>query len=225
MAKEYYMPRTDEAKALWLSNFISKLNIYFVGLGFTAAEMTSLKNDVAYFSYILNAVEVFTTAKEHRVNYKNALRDGPIGTIAGAVSDVPALGTKPVEVAPGIIPRITQAVQRIKNSPAYTESMGKDLGIIGAITVVELDEMQPILKPVLKGGDVEVRWTKGEADAVYIEVDRGNGVWQFLGIDMNPHYMDKMPITAHATWRYRAIYLKRDERIGRWSDVASIAVG
>ena len=225
MVKDYYLPRTDEAKAFWLINFLAKLNNYASILGLTAAELTSVKNDVAFFSYILNAVEVFTTAKEQRVNYKNVLRDGPIGKIAGAVSDVPALGTKPVEVTPGIVPRITQLVQRIKNSPAYTESMGKDLGIIGSSLAVDSDGLQPALKLVLKGGKVEVQWKKGNSDAVYIEVDRGNGMWQFLGIDLNPHYTDEMPITAHATWRYRAIYLKRDERIGQWSDVASISVG
>ncbi|NOS91503.1 MAG: hypothetical protein HOP30_06250 [Cyclobacteriaceae bacterium] len=225
MAKEYYLPRTDEQKARWMANFLNKLNMYATGLGFTEAEMTSLKNDVAFFSYTLNAVEVFTTAKEQRVNYKNALRDGPIGKIAGVVSDVPALGTKPTEVAPGIIPRITQMVQRIKSNPAYTEAMGKDLGIIGATMVVDFNTLKPSLKLVMKGGEVEVQWVRGEADAVYIEVDRGNGVWQFLAVDAVPHYTDSLPITTHATWKYRAIYLIRDERVGQWSDVASIAVG
>jgi hypothetical protein len=180
---------------------------------------------VAFFSYALNAVEVFTTAKEQRVNYKNVLRDGPIGKIAGVVSDVLPLGTKPVEVTPGIIPRITQLVQRIKSNPAYTEAMGKDLGIIGASLVVDFDTLKPSLKLVMKGGQVEVQWVRGEADAVYIEVDRGNGLWQFLAVDTVPHYTDSVSITTHANWKYRAIYLIRDERIGQWSDVASIAVG
>ena len=40
------------------------------------------------------------------------------------------------------------------------------------------------------------------------------------------HYIDTLtlaPGTA-AVWRYRAIYLMRDEVFGQWSDVVSIAV-
>jgi hypothetical protein len=47
----------------------------------------------------------------------------------------------------------------------------------------------------------------------------------FLGIDTNPHYTDTTPITAPATWKYRAMYLLNDELIRQWSDVISINVG
>jgi hypothetical protein len=60
---------------------------------------------------------------------------------------------------------------------------------------------------------------------LYIEVDRGTGPWQFLAVDMVPHFEDTTPVAAHATWKYRAIYLINDERVGQWSDVVSVAVG
>jgi|GEM_PF-4380811 len=73
------------------------------------------------------------------------------------------------------------------------------------------------------GGQVEVQWLKGDADAIRIESDKGTG-WQFLAVNSVPHYTDTTAITAPATWKYRAMYLVSDELVGQWSDVASIAV-
>ena len=70
---------------------------------------------------------------------------------------------------------------------------------------------------------MEVQWTKGDADSIRIESDKGTG-WQFLAIDSVPHYTDTTPITIAATWKYRAMYIVADELVGQWSDVASIGV-
>jgi hypothetical protein len=85
--------------------------------------------------------------------------------------------------------------------------------------------MKPILKLVFKGGEVEIQWKKGKADAIYIEADKGAGTWSFLAVDTVPHYTDTTPITGPGIWKYRAIYLINDEKVGQWSDVASISVG
>jgi len=69
-----------------------------------------------------------------------------------------------------------------------------------------------------------LRRLKGWTKALYIETDKGSG-WQFLAIDTVPHYIDTAPITAPATWLYRAMYLVNDERVGVWSDIKSITVG
>jgi hypothetical protein len=175
------------------------------------------------FAYLVNQVEIYTSAKEQRVDYKNLIKDGPIGTPGGALPVAPAAGTVPAVVAPGIFPRLAQQVQRIKNSPTYTDAIGKDLGIIGAQVTVDTATMKPSLGLVIKGGQVEVQWTKGDADSIRIESDKGSG-WQFLSIDSVPHYTDTTPITAPATWKYRAMYIVADELVGQWSDVASIGV-
>ena len=225
MSKNRYLPQSDKDRAVWLNNFSGKLGGYATLLGLSAAEVASAVADALMFVYLLNLVEIFTTAKEQRVNYKNLIKDGPIGTPAGAFPAAPSVAAAPAAVAPGIFPRVGQLVQRIKNSASYTEAIGKDLGIIGADVAFDSAIMKPVLKLVPKGGQVEVQWTKGDADALYIETDKGTGTWAFLSVDTVPHYTDTTPIAGHATWKYRAIYLMADERVGQWSDVASIAVG
>ena len=224
MSKAGYLPRADKDRVVWLNNFSVKFATAATGLGFIAADVTSVNNDTAMFAYLVTQVEVYTTGKEQRVDYKNLIKDGPIGTPGGALPVAPAAGTVPTVVAPGIFPRIAQLVQRIKNSPTYTEAIGKDLGVIGAQQqAFDSVAMKPSLKLVLKGGQVEVQWLKGDADAIRIESDKGTR-WQFLAVDSVPHYTDTTPITTAATWKYRAMYLVSDELVGQWSDVASIGV-
>jgi len=47
---------------------------------------------------------------------------------------------------------------------------------------------------------------------IYLTVCSG---WQFLDIDSVPHYTDTTPITAPATWKYRAMYIVADELVGQ----------
>lgn len=223
MAKTGYLPRSDKDRVVWLNNFAGKFAQVATGLGFVAADVTSVNNDTAMFAYLVNQVEVYTTAKEQRVDYKNLIKDGPIGTPGGALPVAPAAGTVPTVVAPGILPRIQALVQRIKNAPTYTEAIGKDLGIIATNQPIDPATWKPVLKLIMSGGQVEVQWVKGDADAVRIETDKGNG-WQFLAIDTVPHYTDTTPIAGPANWNYRAMYLLADERVGQWSDIVTITV-
>lgn len=224
MAKEYYMPRTEKERLVWLNNFSKNFETYAGILGFTDEEVLSVKKDAMVYSFLVHTVDDHTKAKEQRVNYKNLVSDGPIGTTRTKFPEAVASTLPPAEVEPGIFPRIAKLVYRIKASLAYTETIGKILGVIGSESVVNIDALQPVLKLVRKGGAIQVQWTKSGADSVYIEVDRGSGNWEFLAVDSVPHYTDKTPVAQHSVWKYRAIYLIKDERVGQWSDPASIAV-
>ncbi len=223
--KSYYLPKSDRDRLVWLNNFSSKFALLAAVLGFLAAEVTVLANDTAMLSYIVNLVETFTSGKEERVAYKNLIKDGPIGTPGGTLPIAPLVPAPPTIVAPGIFPRVALLVQRIKNSPNYTDAIGKDLGIIGAEQERDFTGAQPTLKLVKKGLNVEVQWNKGDADSIHIECDRGTGIWQFLAVDSVPHYTDNTPVTSAALWKYRAMYIVDDQLLGNWSAVASIAVG
>ncbi|MBI3218420.1 MAG: hypothetical protein HYZ44_02815 [Bacteroidetes bacterium] len=223
MSKAGYLPRGDKERVLWLNHFASKFAVHSNTLGLSPADVASVNNDAAMFTYLVTQVEMHTTAKENRVTYKNLIKDGPIGAPGGMLPmPVPAIAA-PTVVAPGIFPRLAMLVQRIKSTPTYTEAIGKDLGVISAQQSTDTTDLKPALKLVIKGGQVEVQWVKGKADSIRIEKDSGTG-WQFLTVDSIPHYTDKTPITTAATWKYRAMYIISDELVGQWSDVASIGV-
>ncbi|HTH56710.1 MAG TPA: hypothetical protein VL728_11745 [Cyclobacteriaceae bacterium] len=224
MGKSHYLPRTDQERVVWLNNFSAKFAVYAATFGM-ASEVAGVAKDAAMFAYTVAMVETSTTTKEQWVDFKNLMRNGTPTQLAVPVIAPPPLPAAPAAVQAGIFTRAGQQVQRIKNNPNYTEAIGKDLGIIGSEQLaISSVEMKPVLKLVMKGGQVEIQWVKGDADALYIETDKGTG-WQFLAVDTVPHYTDTTRIAAASSWKYRAMYLVNDEKVGQWSDVASIAVG
>lgn len=224
MAKSHYLPRTDQERVVWLNNFSAKFAVYASGFGL-ASEVAGVAKDAAMFAYTVAMVENSTTTKEQWVDFKNLMRNGTPTQLAVPIIVPPAPPAAPAAIPAGIFPRTGQLVQRIKNSPSYTEAIGKDLGIIGSEQLATSSvEMKPVLKLVMKGGQVEIQWVKGDADALHIESDKGTG-WQFLAVDTIPHYTDSTRITTASSWKYRAMYIVNDELVGQWSAVESIAVG
>ena len=100
---------------------------------------------------------------------------------------------------------------------------GELLGIEGAEQVMpDPATTAPTLSiRTASGGFIEVVWQKGPFDGVKLEVDRGDG-FKYLATDTVPNYVDTFrpaPGTS-AVYRYRAIYLLRDDEYGQWSNVA-----
>lgn len=225
MKKAPYLPTDDAGKEQWLNNLSAKFPTYSALLGFVAADVTAMNNYAAYFVWLMKMTNIFTTEKENFTNYKNLIRNGAIGSAVGMPPALPPLPATPAAVPAGIFPIIANMISRMKSNPNYTDAIGQDLGIIGAEQIIDTATMKPVLKLVFKGGQVEVQWTKGNADAVRIEVDRDGKGFQFLGIDTVPHFTDTALVTGPSTWKYRAMYMITDELVGQWSDVISIAVG
>jgi hypothetical protein len=225
MAKSYYLPSDDAGRLSWLNNFSAKLPSYSTALGLTAGDVTSVTNDAAFFAYALNCQQQVAAYAQQWTTYKNAARDGSDPAL-GLAPVAPNLGIAPTVVAPGIISRVKAIVARIKVAPGYTDAIGQALQIIGTDQTVDVNSMKPVLTVELDAGQVVVGWTKQGMDGIEIQVDRGAG-FVFLAIDTIPDYTDTAAMPAagqSALWKYKAIYLQADQRVGQWSDVVSIPV-
>ena len=224
--KKSYLPLNDKERAVWFKNFSVKLAPLATSLGLSASDVTAINNDSAYFSYCVDTAEMYKAEASERNRYKNILRDGPIGSSLGPYPSTPTIPTPPTVVQAGVFARLRLIVQRIKNHTNYTEAIGMDLGIIGAEDIWNPDDLKPVLKLAIKGGHVEVQWTKGHADAICIEKLVGTATaFSFLAINLKPNFIDRTPITEAAVWKYRAIYILNDEPVGHYSDICQIAVG
>jgi hypothetical protein len=227
MAKSHYLPSDDAGKGAWLNNLAAKLPSYQAALGLTAADVTSATNDAAFFTYALNAQTQIAAYAQQWTTYKNSARNGADPAL-GLAPVAPNLGTAPTAVAPGIVQRATALTARMKVAPGYTDSIGQALQIIGADQTVDVNSMKPVLDAELDAGQVVVGWTKQGMDGIEIQVDRGDGKgFIFLAIDTIPNYTDTQPMPAagqSALWKYKAIYIQADQRVGQWSDVVSIPV-
>jgi hypothetical protein len=139
----------------------------------------------------------------------------------------PAGGTA---VNTGALNRIFGLVQDIKRVAGYTDTIGSDLGLIGAeLGAPDWNTFAPVLNVTRAPAGVTVGWGwQGKSaflDLIELQVNRGNG-WQLLAYDTTPGYVDTEPIPVAPTkWEYRAIYRVGDQRVGQWSAAASVIVG
>lgn len=225
MAKTYYMPKDDNGKMALLDLLATRLPIYADTLEIREADIASLQADAAAFRYMINAYNVIQGNARLWTAFKNLQRDGGSGSGAfPAAANLPA----PVpSVLPGIIPRITALIARIKTARNYTEAIGQDLNIVGSTQVIDPDGWKPIIDIAVKAGRPVIQWTKGDADSIEIWADRGDDKGlSFHTITTDPAYTDASPTPGtSALWKYKAIYRLRDEQVGSWSDVISVAIG
>ena len=197
--------------------------VYFFGAAFHAKSRKSqficeVHNSTFFQSFGGLTVSARRNASSGlKLNFSGSFAQPPVA---------PVLGVAPTAVAPGIFGRATALVARIKVAPGYTDAIGQALQIIGADQTVDVTTMKPILDVQLDAGQVDINWTKQGMDGIEIQVDRGTG-FVFLAIDTIPNYTDTQPMPAagqSALWKYKAIYIQADQRVGHWSDVVSIPV-
>ncbi|MBS0346740.1 MAG: hypothetical protein JSR69_09785 [Proteobacteria bacterium] len=225
MAKSYYMPKDDNGKVALLDQLATRLPIYADALEISPADIAALQADATALRYTLNAYNIIQGNARLWTAYKNLLRDGGAGT--GAFPPAANLPAPVPTVTPGIIPRVTALIARIKTARNYTEAIGQDLAIVGSTQVVDPDGWKPIIDISVRAGRPVIQWSKGGADSIEIWADRGDDKGlAFYTITTDPNFTDASPTPGNsALWKYKAIYRLRDEQVGSWSDVISIAIG
>ena len=224
----YFLQKNDEKFAVQLTNFSSKLPGYKDIFSISDAELAEAEADSVYFTWAVTSAKKITDYKKSWIGFKNILRLDTGNPELNPVPETSIITPIPDEVLPGIQSRFLIQAKRIKAHKNYTEAIGQNLGIEGTFSNrMPLENVQPILKAVMNGGRVNLQWKKSTYDAIIIEKDTGSG-FVFLDKDLRPNFVDTTPLPAgneSAVWRYRAMYMFKDEKVGNWSDVVTITVG
>ena len=230
MSTTYYMPTNDSGKADLLDHLANNLTQYQTVLAISAEDIAGVLADALSFRYTLQSMFDMQAYGQAWTEYKNLSRDGVLGfsTAAWPVAPLLVLPT-PAAVVPGIIPRLSKLVARIKTNKNYTAAIGQDLWLVGTHSPIDPSTWKPILSLQNNAGHPTIVWTKGDATAIEIWVDRGDGA-NFVLLTMNtePNTADSSPLPpagTSAAWKYKAIYHYHDAQVGQWSDVISVAVG
>lgn len=232
--KRYYPSRQGD-QIQWLTNFSVKLPPYTGVLGLTAPQVTASVADCNWLIYVLQlwlpAVRAWALSgtealAEAQTGVGNSPQILPLFT-------PPALPIGTAAVNPGALDRIFALVQAIKEGGKTTDTINTNLRIVGSEqTPPDYATLQPVLAASIAGGQVHVKWgwEKFSAflDSCELQVDRGDGKgFGLLTIDTTPNYTDTQSFPApgqSALWKYKGIYHQGDQRVGQWSDVASVAV-
>ncbi len=229
MSKEFYLPNSDDGRNGWLSNFNIKLAEHATALGIDAPTLAFVNNAANFTDFVLRIERALKATTSEWTAFKRGHLRGKAGDPFSGIPTLVTLGTTPTDPGELVMPRITKLVQSIKSNRAYTESMGRDLKIIGtASTVNDTTNWQPELKISLKAGKVVLKWIKGKASSTDLYVDRRRGAgYEYLDYSVYSSYEDPTTLPAGRdpqTWTYRAVFRFGGVQVGLLSLPVAIVV-
>ncbi|HEY0031004.1 MAG TPA: hypothetical protein VGC65_09620 [Bacteroidia bacterium] len=223
-----YLPANDSERVSWINNISVKLPAYQTVLGLSAAEIAQVKQDSDMYAYTVNFTNIIKQTQQNATAYKNLLKHDPDGQIIGGLPSFPVLPPPPPAVPAGIFDRTRYLIQRIKNSPGYTNSIGQDLDIIAPVNAIDYSLLCPELKGKLNVGRPHLKWQKGVAAAVDLYADYNDGKgFRWIGRFLRKEFIDQTPIADGKVadeFRYKAVYVINDDQVGKMSQIFAITV-
>ena len=196
MKRTDYFPRVRGEQPEWLLNFAMKLLSYAGAVGYDPVIAAARANDCRYEAYYI--ADVGTAVRDHGKAYTSSvdqLAHG-VGPFVSPSFVLPPLPVGVTLVACGALDRVFAFVQLIKALPAYTETIGIDMGIVGAEFVethlVPEFSLKSIQGPVCHCG--QINFKKYSHMAVIVEGRVNDGAYAMLGIVTDSPYLDARPL-------------------------------
>jgi hypothetical protein len=225
--RKHYLPNDDSGRLTWLINFNSKIGTYSRLFGISAAEVTAIGTYLVMLQYILDLIEKVRTFSQNLTKYKDDLMIAPLGTTLGDVPTLTIDAPPPVTPA-GIFTIISGIVQRIKGNAACTESIGEDLGIVGADIIIDYAALKPVLKITMDVNNPKIKYPIKRTDGInlYADHDDGQGM-KFMRFISKATFVDAtvlQPAQNSAVFKYIGIYVVDDLEVGIPGDETVITV-
>ena len=223
------IPKSEAELVIWFKNFASGFAKHSTALGFTAAEVSAVQADAAMIEYLISdMIPAYKSGLDARYGYKNLIKDGPTGEKGGDPPAAVTVAAPPATVAPGVMQRLRNLIQRIRHTENYTTDIGRELGIEDEPGTNAPDATaKPTARAIAEtGGHVRIEFNKRGFEGVWIEGRRkGEADWAFLGIDLHSPFTDTRPPAQANTpevREYRLRYYHNDQPTGDWSDIISV---
>ena len=205
---------------------VSKIDKYVAPLALIPARVAEIKADVSVLKYVVTVAAILKTASQSANALKRNLRYG--GDI-GDLPVVPVFPTPvPVAVLTGIEKRFRDMAQFMSKSPNCTEDILRDLGLLAPESREDTATVHPAFSlEITSSGQPLIIWKKVGFTGVEIHKSTDGINFTKLDKEFAPDTIDKSTLPAlgkSEVWSYKLIYLQKDEWIGVWSEVQSIAV-
>lgn len=185
----------------WEHTFSQNLDSYAATLGFSAAQVTAIKQQI-------NA---------HRSAYAEAQLAKK--TARSKVTAMQQLQTTTLRA-------MRKMARLIKANPNYSTSMGESLGIIGPEDSREIT--RPTLKARTIGGRAVISYRKYRSHGIYLYSKRGHETQlTLLAADMRSPYVDTRPNldpNEPEKRHYAAYYMLNDEPVGEMGSTTRLLV-
>ena len=230
MSAKPYFPRIEAAQIPWFGNLKLKITnpTNLSALGITTTEAGLVSSTCTLFIYLLETyLPAVRTYGESWTALVGQLRKGVLGslvTLPSPPSWSPPTGSGTPTA--GALTVLFDMIARWKTAPGYDDSIGQDLGIIGAS--IEPSTAAPELSVSTSPDGITLRFLKHGHMGIHLESRRqGAETWAFLAIDTDSPYLDNRPplTPGQSEWReYRARYWDGTP-VGDWSGAVRANVG
>lgn len=231
MKKGDWFPTSRAGKFSMFTNFDAKIDNYAENFALTAQQLARLHLICQIFGEIHQKFDQNKAAMDNFTEWQNIVFKGtPRGN---SIPTAPAFANinLPADSFIGIFDEFRETVNYLKNHLNYTENIGIDLMIVANdVADDDLNIIAPDIKITAKNDDsVEISFKKGNFDSIEIQYRKtGTEIWlnadkaTFSPIVHKPQLTN--PDQAEK-FEYRAIYLRKNERVGNWSPIYAVTAG
>ena len=205
MANQPFFPNREGDQLQWFSNIQSKIASYYVNLDISTARRTKLTLTLAWLIWTWQ-IYVPTRRPEGPAStkWRNDLATGTPDPAVSPLPPPPATLTPP-ESTPyfGMLTWLFAEIARWKSAEGYSDTLGRDLGIIGAAATAHTAPPELHLLSQAQNR-AELGYTAFEHDGVWVESQRqGDPGFSALGSSTGSHFVDTRPVKVpgQPEWR------------------------
>ena len=221
-----FIQKTDIDFNEQLKVFAERIDDYATGLGVTPSEVNSIKADALYYNWVIKTALLYKNYAQALTLFKQSARKGTNKNIDLSFNPPPTPDSPPPAVKPNIQFRFSKLVKKIKSSKNYDKSVGAAMGIEAVRPHFDLDAGQPKLKVEVVGEIPIIKYKRGKYDGIQIWKNTGTG-WTMFATATLPKDKDdsQLPTMGEAAiWKYKAIYIYKDQPVGHWSEEITVTV-
>jgi hypothetical protein len=229
MPNQPYYPNREGDQALWFTNIKSKVPAYYTALDISPARQAKL---TLTLDWLIWGWQVYLPARRQdapaATAWRNNLATGTSDATTDTAPPLPAVLTPPTSTPYfGMLTWLFAEIARWKSAEGYTDTIGQNLGIIGAGAVTHADPPTLTAGPVAQNS-VELDFNLYEHDGIWLESQRqGESAFSFLATDTGSPYVDNRPVktAGQAEWRdYRACWWDADKATLAFGPVLRVLV-
>lgn len=167
---------------------------------------------------------------EEEIEAEQALCDSIISAIDAAEEAMATAETKNSEKEAAIkdsMKLLRPKIQAHKNADAYTEAIGRTLGVIGAEIIIDPATVKSTVKAEKVAQGIDLKFTLEGCEAGYIYCKRGSEtVFTMFKYVMHPSTVDTRSNLNNAAVEARQYYVvlaMKDEEVGQASDIVTVS--
>ena len=220
--------RSDEGMVTQIDKFLFGYPAFESILNVAPTKIVNLSKGVAMLTFVVKERGKIHHFGTTYTAYKNALRNGNQKVEIGAIPVFPAYpAILPALCNEGVEGLLREIAQDCVATGLLTETMAIALGLTELEVLLNLELGAPKLEArPHHAGHPKLHSVIGEYDSYEIWRDMGKG-YMMINVSTTPDFIDYSPLPAAGVcevWNYKAIYRYKNQQIGNWSIVVSIAV-